>query len=107
MAQTTDYIDAEISQADRPIILEFHDNECTPCITQERLLMHASIHPCFPAQVIGVNVDEAPEIADRYAVSSVPSIVLLREGKTVARFTGLADAGSVISALEAEHPVEA
>ncbi|MEM9059838.1 MAG: thioredoxin family protein [Pseudomonadota bacterium] len=103
MPRTIDYIDAEISHADRPVVLEFHDWYFTPCITQARRLVRASVHSPLPAQVIGVNVEEAPRIADRYAVSTVPSIVPLRDSKIVARFTGLADAGNMISALEADQ----
>ncbi|MEM6587796.1 MAG: thioredoxin family protein [Pseudomonadota bacterium] len=100
MSNTADRIEAEISQNEKPVILEFHGHHCVPCITQDDLLTPASGHPAFPAKVVSVNVDDTPEIAQRYAVKSVPSIVLIENGKTIAHFSGLVDAGSVLSAIQ-------
>lgn len=103
MSQTSAQIEAAIAASDKPIILEFHGSHCTPCITQEDLLLHASVHPSFPAKVVSINVEELPEYADHYGVKSVPSVVLVQNGKTKAHFSGLVDAGSVISAIENEQ----
>lgn len=100
MAQTSEQIDMMITESDQPIILEFHGNHCTPCITQEDVLLHASVHPNFPARIVSINVDELPEYADRYSITSVPSVVLIELGKSTAHFSGLVDAGSVISAIQ-------
>lgn len=100
MSQTSAQVDEAIAAADKPIILEFHGAHCRPCITQEDLLLHASVHPAFLAKVVSVNIDDLPEYAVRYGVSSVPSVVLIQDGKPKARFSGLVDAGSVISAIE-------
>ncbi len=103
MSQTAAQIETAIAGADKPVILEFHGAQCRPCITQEDLLMHASIHPSFPAKVVSISVDDQPSYAERYGVKLVPSVVLIQDGKTKAHFSGLVDAGSVISAIKTQQ----
>lgn len=100
MSQTSAQVADEIARADKPIILEFHGAHFRSCITQGDILLHASVHPAFPAKIVSVNIDDIPEYAVRYGVNSVPSVVLIQDGKPKAHFSGLVDAGSVISAIE-------
>lgn len=101
MQSSLQRLDATLADSDAPIILEFHANHCSPCVTQEELLAHASVHPSFPIKVVSINVDEAPDVAERYTIKSVPSVLVLDRGEVLARFTGLIDPGSVIAAIEA------
>jgi len=100
MNEASKRTDAAIAESDKPIVREYHSNNCTPCITGEDMLLHATVHPVFPAKVVNINIDELPQYADRFSIKSVPSVVLVEQVKPATRFSGLVDAGSAISAIE-------
>lgn len=92
-----------VEESDQPIIIEFHGDHCAPCITQENVLAYAALRTTFPAKLVSVNVDKTPEIAERFAITSVPTVLVIEKGKTTARFSGLIHSGSVIGAIQSEQ----
>jgi thioredoxin-like negative regulator of GroEL len=48
-----------------------------------------------------VNVDEEPALASRFAVRSIPTLVILKDGKPVKQFVGVQNAAALLAALRA------
>lgn len=78
-----------LESSPRPVFVDFWAEWCAPC----RMLA-----PTFEklAETYGdtvtlakVNVDEVPEIAEKYAIRSIPTLLLLREGQVVERLVGV------------------
>jgi thioredoxin len=78
-----------IESSPKPVFVDFWAEWCAPC----HLLA-----PAFEnlAETYGdaiafakVNVDELPEVAEKYAIRSIPTLLLLREGKVLERLVGV------------------
>ena len=89
----------EIKQNNKPILIDFYASWCGPCkmlapiideIAQER----ADI-------IVGkVNVDDEPELAEKFNVFSIPTLVILKDGKIVHQSAGARPKAQILALLE-------
>lgn len=70
-------------------IVAFTADWCAPCAWLKPYLyaMMAELGP--GARVVGVDIDEAPGLASRFAIGSVPTVLLIRDGVEVDRSVGV------------------
>ena len=83
--------DAIIGQSDVPVLIDFYADWCGPCRTQGDILHDMKIGP-EQAQVVKVNVDDHPELARRFEVTSIPRLMVFRDGEVTQSHVGLAPA---------------
>jgi thioredoxin len=78
-----------IATSGKPVFVDFWAEWCAPCKmltpTFERLAEKYSAQVTFAK----VNVDEMPDLADKFAIRSIPTLVLLQNGNVVERLIGL------------------
>lgn len=73
------------------VIVDFFATWCGPCRQMAPMLEDAN------ARVVKLDVDENPEIAQKYSVMSLPTLVLFNDGEEVKRLTGLRSKGDIES----------
>jgi thioredoxin 1 len=78
-----------IEKSAKPVFLDFWADWCAPCNmlapTFERLAEKYGEQVTFAK----VNVDELPDLASKFAIRSIPTLVLLQEGNVMERLVGL------------------
>jgi thioredoxin 1 len=74
----------------RPVVIDFHALWCSPCKMQSPILKEIATELGDRIKVIKIDVDQNSEIASRYNVQSVPTLIIFKNGKLVWRQSGVA-----------------
>jgi len=73
----------------RPVIVDFHALWCSPCKMQSPILKEVAAELGDSVRIIKIDVDANNQIASRYNVQSVPTIIVFKNGKQVWRQSGV------------------
>ena len=87
-------------QDPRPLLIFFSSRRSGPARRMESLLAHIARKERDRLRVTFVDVDDRSELADRFAVETVPTLVLVKDRRAVARLEGRASAPRIERMLE-------
>jgi cytochrome c-type biogenesis protein len=85
---TSANFEEEILKSEIPVIVDFWAEWCGPCKMLSPVLDEIAAEKAGVVKVCKVNVDEAPELAQQYGISSIPAVFLIRNGNISARAIG-------------------
>ena len=88
----------EVLNSDKPVLLDFWAPWCGPCrmvvpIVEEIARERSDI------KVGKVNVDEEPELASQFGVMSIPTLVVMKDGKVVKQSAGARPKNAILAML--------
>ena len=84
---TKENFQAEVVQSDRPVLLDFWAAWCGPCRMVSPVVDEIAAERT-DIKVGKVNVDEEPELAGAFQVMSIPTLVVMKDGKVVRQMVG-------------------
>lgn len=87
-AITTTQFDTEVLQSERPVIVDFWAEWCGPCRAVSPILEQIAEERADELRVVKVNIDEEPELQQRYGILSIPTILLFKGGEPAAAAIG-------------------
>lgn len=88
-----------VLEADTPVLVDFYADWCGPCRLLAPVLEELAREKP-DARVVKVNIDHAPELAQHYRVSSIPTVLVFKDGKPDAQLVGLAPKATLRQMLE-------
>lgn len=78
----------EVLRSDKPVLLDFYADWCGPCKMLAPVLHEIAEENAGALKVGKINMDEQMELAMRFQVSSIPMLVVFKDGKVVAKSVG-------------------
>ncbi len=83
---------AHVERATLPVLVDFWAPWCGPCRMMAPVLDRTAAERATELRVAKVNTDEQAQIAGRFGIRSIPTLILFREGREIARQSGAVDA---------------
>lgn len=79
----------QIINAELPVLVDFYADWCGPCKMQAPVLKEAAGELKGKAKIIKIDVDKNQEIANKYQIRGVPTLILFKKGQPVWRQSGV------------------
>ena len=90
----------EVLNSDKPILLDFYADWCGPCKMLAPVLHEIAEENANALKVGKINVDEQMELAMRFQVSSIPMLVVFKDGKAVVKSVGYRPKAEIAAMVE-------
>ncbi len=82
----------EIIQSETPTLVDFYATWCGPCQQMHPILDHLKVKMGSSIRVVKIDVDKNQEVASKFKIRSVPTLLLFKKGEIVWRQAGGMDA---------------
>ena len=90
----------EVLRSDKPVLLDFYADWCGPCKMLAPVLHEIAEENADALKVGKINVDEQMELAMRFQVSSIPMLVVFKDGKVVTKSVGYRSKAEITAMVE-------
>ena len=91
--------DEEIASAELPIIVDFWAEWCGPCKMIAPILSEIAGENTDKLRVVKVNVDDSPDVARRFDIMSIPTLIVFKDGQPAKRMLGAKGKGQLLEDL--------
>ena len=98
---TQETFDATVNSSAQPVLVDFWAEWCGPCRMLAPVLDELATEQLGQATVAKVNIDEAPELAQRFNITSIPTLIVFKSGQAVSTFLGVQPKKALVAALAA------
>lgn len=95
---TIENFEQEVLQASNPVLVDFWASWCGPCRMLSPVVDEVS-EEAGGVMVGKVNIDEQQELASRYQVMTIPTLILFRNGQEVERSVGVVPKQKILDML--------
>ena len=89
----------EVLRSKKPVLVDFYADLCVPCKMLSPIIDKVAEENEY-IKVVKVNVDDAQDLAMKYQVMSIPTLVVIKEGKEINRSVGLIDKNQVVNMIK-------
>ena len=96
---TRENFEREVLQSDKPVLIDFWASWCGPCRMLSPTISEIAEDYKGKVKVGKVNVDEEEELAAMFRVSSIPLLVVMKDGKVVSSAVGVRPKEQIMNML--------
>lgn len=83
-----------------PVVVDFFAEWCGPCKMMPPILKEVKDKIGSGAVILKMDIDKNRHYAEKYAIQSVPTLIIFKEGKIIWRKSGVSSAGEIIHHLQ-------
>ena len=89
----------EVLKSQKPVLVDFYAEWCGPCKMLSPIVDQVA-QENEDIKVVKVNIDESQDLAMKYQVMTIPTLVVIKEGKEINRSIGLIDKNQVVNMIK-------
>ncbi len=111
MAENKSYItatdqtfDSEVIESEQPVLVDFWAPWCGPCRVLGPVVEELAVEFDGRAKVVKVNVDDSPQVAQRFGIRSIPTLLFFQGGEVVDTTVGVRPKPDLAAKLTALAP---
>ena len=86
----------EVMSVNKPVLIDFYADWCVPCKQMKPVIEAVAKEVSDNVKVFKVNVDEENNLAMKYGISSIPTLVFIKNGEVIRNLVGLRDKEELI-----------
>ncbi|WP_102399114.1 thioredoxin [Haloimpatiens massiliensis] len=90
----------EVMEGSVPVVVDFWATWCGPCRMLGPVIEDVSNELSGKAKFVKVNVDENPDIAQKYGIASIPTVMVFKSGSVVGNMVGFRPKNEIMKILE-------
>ena len=84
----------------KPVMIDFYADWCGPCKMISPIVEEIADEMKDKIDIFKVNIDNSPELARKYSVMSIPSLVFIKDGEYVSKLVGARPKAEIIEAID-------
>ncbi|KAL3638935.1 hypothetical protein CASFOL_016842 [Castilleja foliolosa] len=104
--QSFSSIEELLEKSDKPVLVDFYATWCGPCQFMVPVLEQVSGQMNDKIQVVKIDTEKYPAIANKYEIAALPTFILFKDGEPCDRFEGAMGAEQLIQRIEATLQVK-
>ena len=97
----------QIIEDSKPVLIDFFAEWCGPCKMMPPILNQLKANMGSSLRMLKIDVDKNPDVASKYQVRGVPTLLLMRSGKILWKQSGVLQAGELQQVIEHHLKVKA
>ena len=97
---TSENFENEVIKSEKPVILDFYADWCGPCKMMSPIIDAIAEEMEAEVKVGKVNSDDEMELAEKFGIMSIPTIIIFKDGKISSTFVGVTAKSAIINAVK-------
>lgn len=89
----------DIIQSEKPTLVDFFATWCGPCKMQAPILKQVKNKVGDKATIVKIDIDRNPELANKYRVQSVPTLIMFKKGQAEWRTVGVQSEDTLVNKI--------
>lgn len=89
----------DIIQSEKPILVDFFATWCGPCKVQAPIIEQVKNKVGDKATIVKIDIDRNPELANKYRVQSVPTLIIFKKGRAEWRAVGVQSEDTLVNKI--------